>query len=148
MANSEENINKDKNENRNINIEQNSPEILTNPIYKIHFKKRLEKALKNAKAIACRSFVLKDKLLKLYPEFKEKTFVAPSGIDEKIIKSKESFYKNFNSPIKVLTCAHFKKRKNIDKVIKACKGLQRRKKQAVQSSKAVCYESSDQLLCR
>ena len=33
MANSEENINKDKNENRNINIEQNSPEILTNPIY-------------------------------------------------------------------------------------------------------------------
>ena len=29
MANSEENINKDKNENRNINIEQNSPEILT-----------------------------------------------------------------------------------------------------------------------
>ena len=32
MANSEENINKDKNENRNINIEQNSPEILTNPI--------------------------------------------------------------------------------------------------------------------
>lgn len=98
-------------------------EILTNPIYKIHFKKRLEKALKNAKAIACRSFVLKDKLLKLYPEFKEKTFVAPSGIDEKIIKSKESFYKNFNSPIKVLTCAHFKKRKNIDKVINACKGV-------------------------
>lgn len=33
MANSDENINKDKNENRNINIEQNSPEILTNPIY-------------------------------------------------------------------------------------------------------------------
>ena len=46
MANSEENINKDKNENRNINIEQNSPEILTNPIYtpaviakKIYIKK-------------------------------------------------------------------------------------------------------------
>ena len=33
ILNSEENINKDKNENRNINIEQNSPEILTNPIY-------------------------------------------------------------------------------------------------------------------
>ena len=32
MANSEENINKDKNENRNINIEQNSPEILTKQI--------------------------------------------------------------------------------------------------------------------
>lgn len=189
-------------------------EILTNPIYKIHFKKRLEKALKNAKAIACRSFVLKDKLLKLYPEFKEKTFVAPSGIYEKAVKQlgseairlldskhsrsdlpirhetdldakiqrdkeaksntelgkyaqpaeicnvdfieeidqnlstrneKHSTDTNFShftshvslssetnhslltthhSPIKVLTCAHFKKRKNIDKVIKACKGLE------------------------
>ena len=41
MANSEENINKDKNENRNINIEQNSPEILTNPIYTPAFLREL-----------------------------------------------------------------------------------------------------------
>lgn len=39
-------------------------------------------------------------------------------------------------------------KKKHNRVLKACKGLQRRKKQAVQSSKAVCYESSDQLLCR
>lgn len=98
-------------------------DILTKPLYKFHFKKRLETALKNAKAIACRSFVIKNKLLKLYPEFQTKTFVAPSGIDEKIIKN-ENFSKKLNSPIKVLTCAHFKKRKNIDKVINACKGLE------------------------
>lgn len=141
-------------------IHNSDIEVLTNPLYKIHFKPRLEKALKNAKAIACRSFVLQDKLLKLYPEFEEKTFVAPSGIDEKAVKQlgseaarlldgkqneKHSADTNFSrftshislssdmnhslltthhSPIKVITCAHFKKRKNIDKVIKACKGLE------------------------
>lgn len=133
-------------------IHNSDIEVLTNPLYKIHFKPRLKKALKNAKAIACRSFVLQDKLLKLYPEFEEKTFVAPSGIDKKTAmfldakqNEKHSADTNFSrftshvslssdmnhslltthhSPIKVLTCAHFKKRKNIDKVIKACKGLE------------------------
>lgn len=133
-------------------IHNSDIEVLTNPLYKIHFKPRLEKALKNANAIACRSFVLQDKLLKLYPEFEEKTFVAPSGIDKKAAmfldakqNEKHSADTNFSrftshislssdtnhslltthhSPIKVLTCAHFKKRKNIDKVIKACKGLE------------------------
>lgn len=133
-------------------IHNSDIEVLTSPLYKIHFKPRLEKALKNAKAIACRSFVLQDKLLKLYPEFEEKTFVAPSGIDKKAAmfldakqNEKHSADTNFSrftshislssdmnhslltthhSPIKVLTCAHFKKRKNIDKVIKACKGLE------------------------
>ena len=133
-------------------IHNSDIEVLTKPLYKIHFKNRLEKALRNAKAIACRSFVLRDKLLKLYPEFEEKTFVAPSGIDKKAAmfldakqNEKHSADTNFSrftshislssdtnhslltthhSPIKVLTCAHFKKRKNIDKVIKACKGLE------------------------
>lgn len=111
-------------------------EVLTNPLYKFHFKKRLKTALDNAKAIACRSYVIKKKLLKLYPEFENKTFVAPSGIDEKLIKSslnREDLgglqHKYPSRPsliregaIKVLTCANFKKRKNIDKVIEACKG--------------------------
>lgn len=133
-------------------IHNSDIEVLTKPLYKIHFKNRLEKALKNAKAIACRSFVLQDKLLKLYPEFEEKTFVAPSGIDKKaamFLDAKQnekhsadtnfsrftshislssdmnhSLLTTYHSPIKVLTCAHFKKRKNIDKVIKACKGLE------------------------
>lgn len=118
-------------------IHNSDIEVLTNPLYKIHFKPRLEKALRNARAIACRSFVLQDKLLKLYPEFENKVFVAPSGIDEKAVmfldakrNEKHSVDTNFSrftshvSPIKVLTCAHFKKRKNIDKVIKACKGLE------------------------
>ena len=133
-------------------IHNSDIEVLTNPLYKIHFKPRLEKALRNAKAIACRSFVLRDKLLKLYPEFENKVFVAPSGIDKKAAMfldakqnekhSADTNFSRFTShislssdmnhslltthhlPIKVLTCAHFKKRKNIDKVIKACKGLE------------------------
>ncbi len=106
-------------------IHNSDIEVLTNPLYKIHFKPRLEKALKNARAIACRSFVLQDKLLKLYPEFENKVFVAPSGVDEKLLDEKNhSLLTTHHSPIKVLTCAHFKKRKNIDKVIKACNGLE------------------------
>ena len=103
-------------------IHNSDLEILTNPLYKFHFKKRLEKALTNAKAIACRSFVIRDKLLKLYPQFESKIFTAPSGINENIIHS--SLFTLHSSPVKVLTCAHFKKRKNIDKVIEACKGLE------------------------
>ena len=97
-------------------------EILTNPLYKFHFRKRLKKALDNAKAIACRSFVIRDKLLKLYPEYEHKTFTAPSGINEEIINQNVHTLNRDN--IKVLTCANFKKRKNIDKVIEACKGLE------------------------
>lgn len=96
--------------------------VLTNPLYKIHFKKRLDKALRNAKAIACRSFVIQKKLLGLYPEFAEKTFVAPSGVDENIIIERVPLQNR--DKIKVLTCANFKKRKNINKVIEALKGLE------------------------
>lgn len=145
-------------------IHNSDLEILTKPLYKFYFKKRLEKALYNAKAIACRSYVIKDKLLKLYPEFKEKTFVVPSGIDEKIIVARQlgsetviledqkaggqevkpvnesslskipqkpqndanpSTLQFFNfSTIKILTCANLIKRKNIDKLILACKDIQ------------------------
>lgn len=106
-------------------IHNSDIEVLTNPLYKIHFKPRLEKALKNARAIACRSFVLQDKLLKLYPEFENKVFVAPSGVNEKLLdETNHSLLTTHHSPIKVLTCAHFKRRKNIDKVINACKGLE------------------------
>lgn len=98
-------------------------EVLTKPLYKFHFKKRLEKALYNAKAVACRSFVIKNKLLKLYPDFENKTFVCPSGIDESIINF--STHQSFNhSTTKILTCANLIKRKNIDKLILACKDIQ------------------------
>ena len=92
-------------------------EVLTSPLYSFYFKTELEKAYKNAKCIACRSYVLRDKFLKLYPQYAKKTFVAPSGIEEEKIVKREWQEKD---KIKVLTCGQFIKRKNIDKVIKAC----------------------------
>lgn len=96
--------------------------VLTSPVYRIYFKPKLLKALRNARAIACRSYVIKDKLLSLYPEFEEKTFVAPSGVDEKYIINTFSSEINPQS-LRVVTCANFKKRKNIDKLILALKGF-------------------------
>ena len=61
---------------------------------------------------------MKNKFLKLYPEFETKTFVAPSGING-AIKSKWSG----NKKIQVLTCGQFIKRKHIDEVILACKNF-------------------------
>ena len=92
-------------------------EVLTNPLYRFYFKPELEKAYKNAKKIACRSYVLREKFLKLYPEYAPKTFVAPSGTDANAIEKKW----NTKDKIRVLTCGQFIKRKNIDKVINACK---------------------------
>ncbi|MBP3924593.1 glycosyltransferase [bacterium] len=103
-------------------IHQSDIDVLTKPLYKFYFGKRLLKALRNSRAIACRSFVLKKKLLGLYPEFESKTFVCPSGIDEEKIIQKE--FKPLSEKIKVLTVARFKKRKNIDKVIEAVKSLE------------------------
>ncbi|MDR1167904.1 MAG: glycosyltransferase family 4 protein [Heliobacteriaceae bacterium] len=94
-------------------------EVLTKPLYKFYFKPRLLQALRNAKAIACRSFVIEKKLLGLYPEFKGKTFAALSGVDEKIILNNNRSFTAGGSKIKVLTVANRKKRKNVDKVVKA-----------------------------
>lgn len=91
--------------------------VLTQPVYSIYFKKKLLDSFKRAEKLVCRSFHIQDKLLKLYPEFKEKTVVIPSGIDEKLIIKRSI---EFNEKIKVLTAANLIKRKNIDKLIKAC----------------------------
>lgn len=97
-------------------------EVLTNPIYAFYFRNRLKAALYRAKAIACRSEVIKNKLVKLLPDLQDKIFVAPSGVKEEIISER---IKGLNRDrVKVLTCANFKKRKNIDKVIEACKNLE------------------------
>lgn len=101
-------------------IHNSDLEVLTNPLYSIYFKNRLKAALYNAKAVACRSYVIEQKLIKLFPDLKYKTFTVPSGIDENLITELRS--SPLHSPVKVLTCANFKKRKNIDKVIEACKG--------------------------
>lgn len=95
-------------------------EILTKPVYKLYFRSQLKNAYKNAKTIACRSFVLQEKLNKLIPELADKTFVAPSGI---MVESAPRF-KSHGPRLNVLTCANLIKRKNIDKLILAMKNLE------------------------
>lgn len=96
-------------------------EVLTKPFYKNYFKKKLEDAYTSSNKIACRSFVLQKRFLELFPNFEQKTFVAPSGIDKNFINEKEI---SFSSPIKVITCANLIKRKNVDKIINAVKALE------------------------
>lgn len=103
-------------------IHNSDLEVLTNPLYTFYFKNRLQTALKKASAIFCRSFVIKNKLLKIMPELKENFFTAPSGVKEELIIRREPLQNREN--IKVLTCGKLIKRKNIDKVIKAFKGLE------------------------
>ncbi len=97
-------------------------EVLTNPVYKFYFKKKLEDAYKNSKKIACRSFVLQKKFCELYPDLADKTFVAPSGINISFTYSPIHLFTY--SPIKIITCANLIKRKNIDKLIKAVNDLE------------------------
>ena len=96
--------------------------VLTKPVYSVYFRKAMEKALKNAKLISCRSYVIKNKLLKLYPDYSNKIFVAPSGIDEKNIIG-DSIREYNPDSLKIITCANYKKRKNIDKLVAAVKDL-------------------------
>jgi len=95
-------------------------EVLTNPLYSFYFKSELEAAHRNAEKIACRSEIIKNKFLKLYPQYKDKTFVCFSGIDEKYITKRIWTPKN---PPKVLVCANLIKRKNVNKVIEECENL-------------------------
>lgn len=95
-------------------------EVLTNPLYSIYFKNKLKKVYKKAKKIACRSEVLRQKFLKRFPEYESKTFVAYSGISPEIIIKKE--WKP-EKTVKIITCANLIKRKNVDKLILACEGI-------------------------
>lgn len=88
-------------------------EVLTNPLYKIYFRTQMKKAYKRAKLIACRSRVIKEKFLKLYPEFEEKTVLCESGIDF------EPILKTSNNKKSIVTCANLIKRKNVDKLVLA-----------------------------
>ena len=95
-------------------------EVLTCPVYAVYFKTELERAYKNAVKIACRSEVIRDKFLKLYPQYENKTFVCFSGIDENIITTRQWSPQN---RVRVFCCANLKKRKNVDKVIEECENL-------------------------
>ena len=97
-------------------------EVMTKPLYSIYFKNCMINAIKNSIAISCRSNAIQNKMIKLFPEYKYKLFTAPSGIDKNNIVPKITHNIDKNN-LKIITCANFKKRKNIDKLIYAVKGI-------------------------
>lgn len=99
-------------------------EVLTSPLYKIYFAKKLKNCFLKADKIAARSFVLKNKIEELIPEVKGKVFCAYSGIEEKEILPLEIFEKKANQfgedgVIKITTVSSLIKRKNIQTIINA-----------------------------
>lgn len=106
-------------------------EVLKKPLYKFYFRSQMKDAYERAKKIACRSFVLQKKLVEMFPQFKEKTFVVASGVDN--ISSPlegedkgggQISFTSHLSPFTILTCANLIKRKNIDKLIQAVNQLE------------------------
>ena len=94
--------------------------VLTELVYAPYFKNKLLKSFRRAERLVCRSPHIEEKLLKLYPEFKNKTVVINSGIEENLIIKREI---DFGEKIKVLSVAKLIKRKNLDKLIKAYKNF-------------------------
>ncbi len=86
--------------------------------YSFYFKNKLKQALLSADKIAARSPVLQNKIENIMPEVQDKTFVAYSGINDKII-NEQLITKPFNDDkIKLVTASTLIKRKNIDILIK------------------------------
>ncbi len=103
-------------------IHNSDLKVLTSPLYSLYFRNRLKNAVRNAKAVACRSEVIKSKLLNILPDLKDRVFTAPSGVDEKFITKR--VFSQKPDTLKIVTCANLIKRKNIDKVIKACQEIE------------------------
>ena len=90
--------------------------VLKNLKYLI-FRKSLKKAYLNADKIAARSPVLQAKIEEILPDIQDKTFVAYSGIEEKLISRNE---KTFNQEeLQISTVASLIKRKNINIILDA-----------------------------
>ena len=105
--------------------------VLTNKIYSIFFKQKLIEAYKNADYISARSPILKEKIEKLIPQTKEKTFIAYSGVDDELADNINEFDAKcldfiYNKELSITAVASLIKRKNIDVIIKGLAELKHR----------------------
>ncbi|HCF37662.1 MAG TPA: hypothetical protein DER56_01075 [Thermosipho africanus] len=87
-------------------------------------KEKLRKYYAKAYKIACRSYPIYKKLSEIYPEYKEKMFIANFGISAEKIENKEFFFEKARKLAEkkekiFITVASFRKLKNIDINIKA-----------------------------
>ncbi len=86
--------------------------------------KKYLKPFTYSKKIACRSKSIQDRFIRMYPQFREKTFIANSGINSDEIESRDFFEKKIESwkdkvVINFTTVSLLQKGKNIDINIRA-----------------------------
>ncbi|BBE30175.1 glycosyl transferase [Tepiditoga spiralis] len=92
------------------------------------YNKKYIEIFTKAKKIACRSKSIQNRLIEKYPQFKNKTFIANSGIDKNEIESKDFFYNKIDfwknkDKINFITVSLLQKLKNIDINLKALANL-------------------------
>ncbi len=97
--------------------------VLTKMEYSLYFKQKLQEAYKNADIIAARSPILKEKIEKLIPQTKNKTFIAYSGVDDELANNINEYNAKcldfiHTKDLTITVAASLIKRKNIDIIIK------------------------------
>lgn len=96
---------------------------------KFYFRNRIKKALKQADFIAYRSMAIEGNFEKLIPIKKKKTFIAHSGIPEKLIDNAKKLLSSVpqkkRTVIKIISVCRLLKLKQIDKVISALNHLKK-----------------------
>ena len=85
-------------------------------------KRKYAKPLRNCIKISCRSSHIMNEMLKLFPEYEKKIFIANSGINLSDIEKEEYFLEKIDtwknkSKMVFITIANLIKRKNIDTVL-------------------------------
>lgn len=91
-------------------------EVLKSPKYSFLWYD-IKKAYKEAKLTLPRSYWLKDEIEKIIPELKNKTYIIPSGIEEKFYIEREKIFEKsqeiLSSPLKIYAAGSFIKRKTL-----------------------------------
>jgi len=101
-----------------IGIHMSDIRLANNP-----FHRRLQRRyFKQARAFACRSVAYQQFFHQLFPEFRERTFLAFSGIPEKYLNLQERIQVPHGKK-RIITVANLIKRKQVDKVLKALSTL-------------------------
>jgi glycosyltransferase involved in cell wall biosynthesis len=95
------------------------------------FTRRCGKILAAAAAIACRSHYIYNKITAWFPQYREKSFIAYSGLEESLVEKpaaaihRMKTWKN-NGTLSIITVSSLIERKKIDTILKALAGLKDR----------------------
>ena len=88
-----------------------------------HHWRHQDRIFGNASAFACRSHSLQNRFSKLFPQYSDKTFIAPSGIPKEYLQD-FSKRREQKGRTKIITVTHLIKRKQVDVVLNILASLQ------------------------